>query len=256
MSFPLTFSFFFFTILIVSINGDDHRDGRAIGILNITCLNGGSVIEGKCHCRPRFEGQQCEREPCLNGGRKLGSSSGGKCHCPFGVTGRQCESIIECTPGNGELIDGKCVCKKQWAGIFCQQRTCHNGQFDSVDGICICDIGFQGPFCELPIVCVHGEISSANECLCEANWSGSECGICSLPFELIGRECVLLHGAGESMEVVSSNRVTRALPYVMVGAVALVLLAVIVTTIALVSKRFGQKPSRVSSTEVADTAHV
>jgi len=171
------------------------------------------------------------------------------------VTGKQCESVIECTPGNGELVEGKCLCKKSWAGIFCQQRTCHNGQFDSIDGICICDIGWQGPFCESPIVCVHGQVSSSNECLCEHNWSGTECGICALPYELVGQECLLLHGV-ESMEMVSSNKVTRALPYVMVGAVALVLLALVITAIALASKRFGQKPSRVSSQEVADTAHV
>uniref|UniRef100_A0A1I7YHI5 EGF-like domain-containing protein n=1 Tax=Steinernema glaseri TaxID=37863 RepID=A0A1I7YHI5_9BILA len=154
---------------------------------NLSCLNGGSIKEGKCICSSRFEGEHCEIEPCLNGGVK---SHNGKCHCPFGLMGDQCDKVTHCS-SNGQLTNGTCKCEPRWGGIFCNVRTCHNGI--SVGGehsFCMCDLGFTGPFCDVELKCTHGSINQNNKCQCDSNWVGAECDQCVEGFYQLGQECL------------------------------------------------------------------
>uniref|UniRef100_A0A915BW90 EGF-like domain-containing protein n=1 Tax=Parascaris univalens TaxID=6257 RepID=A0A915BW90_PARUN len=217
--------------------------------INITCLNGGSIIDGKCHCQPRFEGIRCESEPCLNGGMKSSSSSNGKCHCPYGLTGEKCETITHCVEGKGKLVDGKCKCTDRWTGLFCQLRTCYNGVSigTGAETFCLCDIGYKGPFCDLPIICIHGAISSENICVCEPHWAGENCDRCAIDHRLVDNECTMVISE-ESLISLKNEEAAELWPLLAVGCAALVVVVFVAASSAILLRRCQSKPSRVSRT--------
>ncbi|VDK52430.1 unnamed protein product [Anisakis simplex] len=228
-------------------------------VVNITCLNGGSIIDGKCHCQPRFEGTQCELEPCLNGGmRSKSPSANGRCHCPYGLTGDRCERVTHCVEGKGKLVDGKCKCSDRWSGLFCQLRTCYNGVSVGSDAgtFCLCDIGYKGPFCDIPIVCIHGAISSENVCVCEPNWVGESCDRCAIVIHsdhrLEDNECHLIVNDEEALMVIKNPDGHEYWTIVVIGGCVAFIVVLIAISSVVVIKRYHSKASRVGLTAATD----
>lgn len=98
----------------------------------ITCLNGGTCVDGECLCPNGFTGERCETaiDPCatvncLNGGTCLN----GECNCPSGYTGTRCETVVDQCAGvtcqnGGTCVDGSCQCTERYTGTNCQyQKT-------------------------------------------------------------------------------------------------------------------------------------
>ncbi|KAM3719169.1 Teneurin-a [Dirofilaria immitis] len=229
------------------LGNDEAEHSIQYGRTNFSCFNGGSLINGKCYCQERFEGEACEIEPCLHGGRK---SKTGKCHCPYGLTGERCETVTQCIEGKGKLENGQCKCENRWTGVFCQSRMCHNGisvgSGGQIGSFCLCDIGFTGPFCETHIECLHGSITIENLCSCASNWAGENCNQCANGYQLIDGNCKLI-AAGNSLVAVRNSKAITLWSATLVIAAASFSTILIPTVITIYVKKCRSKPSRVGS---------
>ena len=105
---------------------------------NITCLNGGVCLDGKCDCPPDYTGNRCQtkKQPqdpckniaCLNGGVCLD----GKCDCPPDYTGDRCQTLK--TPKWGD---------SKWVAIGAQKSHGDRGAWLS-NGYFITQIDLDG----------------------------------------------------------------------------------------------------------------
>ncbi|XP_037318632.2 delta-like protein C [Pungitius pungitius] len=123
------------------------------------CKNGGSCkdLESNysCECPQGFYGKNCEisamtcaDEPCFNGGTCMESVVGGySCRCPSGYTGSNCEKKID----------------------RCSSNPCANGAQCLVIGkhlACRCRAGFTGSRCETNIDdCASNPCGNAGTCV-------------------------------------------------------------------------------------------
>lgn len=75
-----------------------------------TCDNGGTWMQGLCHCPLGFSGDHCELQEirCQNGDKWDGL----KCHCPSTIYGSRCEFAVE-QVDLGELPE-PCLCIFSW----------------------------------------------------------------------------------------------------------------------------------------------
>lgn len=86
--------------------------------LNTLCGgNGYCMNSGICLCKEGYNGEGCENKECSKGSNGL-----------------------ECS-GNGECINGECVCYTGFSGILCELIGCPNDCTDSVHGTCNTDTG-------------------------------------------------------------------------------------------------------------------
>ncbi|XP_057653327.1 protein cueball [Diorhabda carinulata] len=106
---------------------------------SLVCLNGGSVKDKKCDCKPGYTGNYCEipicsSAYCLNGNCYLSSSGKPMCSCKKGYIGNRCqknkcdyyclnEGKCAITPPRNEP---KCECLDGFIGNRCEynQQTC------------------------------------------------------------------------------------------------------------------------------------
>ncbi|CAD6193770.1 unnamed protein product [Caenorhabditis auriculariae] len=216
------------------------------------CKNGGTLVDGKCQCTLRYEGAQCERERCMNGGRRHSLEGKVKCHCPFGLSGDRCEIVTYCEPGRGKLVNGKCECFERWTGNFCHMHTCYNGiPTGGMDGFCLCDIGYTGPFCDAPIICRNGgSVNQENECSCLVGYTGERCEMCSPGFVRDGSYCV--PEVSESSLLAHTGSLTSrpfAWPIVLMGCAAALAFVVLALTVVFAVRKWSSKPSRVNSVQ-------
>ncbi|KAF4802579.1 Protein jagged-1 [Turdus rufiventris] len=173
-----------------------------------------------CECNKGFTGtycheniNDCESNPCRNGGTCIDGINSYKCICSDGWEGTYCETNInDCSKNpchNGgtcrDLVnDFFCECKNGWKGKTCHSHTndcsphpCYNSG-TCVDGEnwyrCECAPGFAGPDCRINInecqssPCAFGAtcIDEINgyRCICPPGRSGPGCQ------EVTGRPCI------------------------------------------------------------------
>ncbi|KAL5008933.1 hypothetical protein ScPMuIL_014514 [Solemya velum] len=160
------------------------------------CLNGATCMntgEGSytCSCPPGFEGTNCEVEtddcqhqPCLNGGKCEDVGSAYQCKCPSGYSGRRCDTLAQscqnspcqhqatCVEGEGTY---QCICKPGYTGLNCEADVnecttdpCKNGGrcVDEQNGFrCVCSTGYSGPTCEVnDNDCSHQPCQNGGKC--------------------------------------------------------------------------------------------
>lgn len=124
----------------------------------------------QCNCSQGFEGQQCDQEidecqsqPCHNGGTCHNLIANFSCQCPVGFEGEQCEHDID------ECLSNPCL-----NGGTCDDRV---GTFH-----CQCVAGYEGNRCETDI-----DECASNPCLnnglCKQLINSYECDCSHTGFE-------------------------------------------------------------------------
>uniref|UniRef100_A0A3Q3DQR9 Delta-like protein n=1 Tax=Hippocampus comes TaxID=109280 RepID=A0A3Q3DQR9_HIPCM len=177
-----------------------------------TCMNTGQGSY-TCTCMPGFTGvncdlemQECDSNPCRNGGICTNLDSGHMCSCPEGYEGSHCEhSQLTCLDSpcfHGgkcwEKDNGRsymCECPRGYTGLNCEKRMdkctslpCANTLFCMIHSgtrVCSCRAGFTGQRCEINInecagnPCVNGGtcLDRINDytCACPPGYSGRNC---------------------------------------------------------------------------------
>ncbi|XP_047544611.1 protein eyes shut [Vanessa atalanta] len=159
------------------------------------CYNGGECIEGLgfkfyCKCSAGWAGTKCEEQidecqsdPCKNGGICIDVHADYMCACAYGFTGKDCEVQIE----------------------FCDEDSCSNNALCVVeDGvrICYCVPDYHGERCELQYdECLLGpRCMNGGTCI-----DGVDNFTCSCPPRLTGAlcECFILDDESYDCEYVS-----------------------------------------------------
>ncbi|XP_013861401.1 protein jagged-1b [Austrofundulus limnaeus] len=165
-----------------------------------------------CECQEGFRGtycheniNDCESNPCRNGGTCIDKVSVYQCICGDGWEGDHCEiNIDDCSTNpchNGgtcrDLVsDFFCECKNGWKGKTCHSResqcdeaTCNNGGTCHDEGDtfqCKCSPGWKGTTCNiaknsscLPNPCENGGTcvvkGESFTCVCKEGWEGPTC---------------------------------------------------------------------------------
>ncbi|KAJ7987368.1 hypothetical protein DPEC_G00325760 [Dallia pectoralis] len=165
-----------------------------------------------CDCQEGFRGtycheniNDCERNPCVNGGTCIDKVNAYQCICGDGWEGDYCDiNIDDCSTNlchNGgtcrDLVtDFFCECKNGWKGKTCHSResqcdnaTCNNGGACHDEGDtfhCKCSPGWDGATCNiaknsscLPNPCQYGGtcVTSGDTftCVCKEGWEGDTC---------------------------------------------------------------------------------
>uniref|UniRef100_A0A8D3DAQ3 Delta-like protein n=1 Tax=Scophthalmus maximus TaxID=52904 RepID=A0A8D3DAQ3_SCOMX len=167
-----------------------------------------------CECQEGFRGtycheniNDCESNPCRNGGTCIDKVSVYQCICGDGWEGDHCEiNIDDCSTNpchNGgtcrDLVtDFFCECKNGWKGKTCHSRksesqcdeaTCNNGGTCHDEGDtfqCKCSPGWEGTTCNiaknsscLPNPCENGGTcvvaGESFTCVCKEGWEGPTC---------------------------------------------------------------------------------
>ncbi|KAH0623980.1 hypothetical protein JD844_007213 [Phrynosoma platyrhinos] len=141
------------------------------------CLNGGlcknRIAAFLCLCKGGYTGHHCELEidecrsaPCKNGGTCKDQPGAFICHCPEGFIGIQCETEVDA----------------------CESNPCRNGgdcENDSGSYLCVCPEGFFGNHCEIASdPCFSNPCGSRGYCLpsngshictCKVGYTGKNC---------------------------------------------------------------------------------
>ncbi|XP_007883116.1 delta-like protein D isoform X1 [Callorhinchus milii] len=176
-----------------------------------TCTNTG---EGSytCSCRVGFTGTNCEIEinecdsnPCKNGGSCTDLENRYTCTCPPGFHGKNCElSAMTCADGpcfNGGRCTDKltggynCLCPTSYSGFNCEKKIDHCSSNPCTNGaqcldvgnsyLCQCHAGFTGRNCDVDaddcvnLPCLNGGVcrDGINDytCNCRPGFSGKNC---------------------------------------------------------------------------------
>ncbi|XP_057188255.1 protein jagged-1a isoform X1 [Triplophysa rosa] len=165
-----------------------------------------------CKCQEGFTGtycheniNDCESNPCRNGGTCIDKINVYQCICADGWQGPNCETNIDDCSMNPcrdrgvcrDLVnDFYCECENGWKGKTCHSResqcdeaTCNNGGTCSDEGDsfkCMCAPGWEGTTCNiaknstcLPNPCENGATcvvrGDSFTCVCKEGWEGPTC---------------------------------------------------------------------------------
>ncbi|XP_041715923.1 delta-like protein 4 [Coregonus clupeaformis] len=203
-----------------------------------TCMNTGQG-SFTCTCPSGFTGvncelklQECDSNPCRNGGLCTNLDVGYTCSCPQGFEGSHCKhSLLTCADSpcfhsgqchqkdNGRSYT--CECPPGYTGLNCEKRVdkctslpCANGGLCLIHGgvrLCSCRSGFTGQRCEINInECAGNPCTNGGTCLdrindytcaCPPGYTGRNCDRvldeCSMRPCLNGGLCTVEEGPGK-----------------------------------------------------------
>uniref|UniRef100_A0A3P9M959 Delta like non-canonical Notch ligand 1 n=1 Tax=Oryzias latipes TaxID=8090 RepID=A0A3P9M959_ORYLA len=186
--------------------------------------NGFCERQGKCRCKPGWEGENCDRcipfPGCLHGS----CEKAWQCICKEGWVGslcdqdtrlcssRPCSSNATCVEtGEGGYM---CICPQGFAGKDCHLKkqlclengspcqnggTCVDASGSAASPFCSCPSGFSGDFCEIgvdscqPNPCLnYGNCTNHGltfTCVCPPGFSGFTCNDSTSSSSCAGRPC-------------------------------------------------------------------
>ncbi|XP_013405801.1 fibropellin-1 [Lingula anatina] len=184
------------------------------------CQNGGTCqpifenIRSVCNCVAGFTGRNCETNiddceanPCLNGGCCTDGVNTRKCNCTHGYTGVNCETRLDMCAGitcagKGTCVDDyttgrvKCLCEPGYTSVpddtcrqinLCNAEPCVRGACTPGENtfICTCPPGYNGARCQHNFdecasdPCLNGGtcIDGINgyTCTCATGFTGIKC---------------------------------------------------------------------------------
>uniref|UniRef100_A0A8C7XTQ6 Neurogenic locus notch homolog protein 1 n=1 Tax=Oryzias sinensis TaxID=183150 RepID=A0A8C7XTQ6_9TELE len=202
----------------------DYLGGYSCEVRDIIFALFRRILTAICnHCVPGYHGVNCSKEinecqsqPCQNGGTCIDLINTYKCSCPRGTQGVHCEmNVDDCNPfndpftnepkcfNNGRCVDRiggyQCMCPPGYVGercegdVFdgCKGRPCRNGGTCAVASntphgfICKCPPGFTGSSCEYDSHSC-GSLNCKNGGTCVSGHLGPRC-LC--PSAFTGPEC-------------------------------------------------------------------
>uniref|UniRef100_A0A672V0E1 Neurogenic locus notch homolog protein 1 n=1 Tax=Strigops habroptila TaxID=2489341 RepID=A0A672V0E1_STRHB len=167
----------------------------------------------RCDCDPGWSGtncdinnNECESNPCMNGGTCRDMTSGYICTCREGFSGPNCQTNINECASNPCLNQGTCIddvagytcnCLLPYTGATCEDvlapcagSPCKNGgecqeSEDYKSFSCSCPPGWQGQTCEIDInecvksPCRNGatcqNTNGSYRCACRTGFTGRNC---------------------------------------------------------------------------------
>jgi alpha-tubulin suppressor-like RCC1 family protein len=170
-----------------------------------------SCIDGNCVCNAGFSGSlcqtninECDSNPCFNGGSCNDLVNGFSCTCTSDYSGNLCQSLANvcssnpCQNGASCLLGSQsylCTCPAGYSGSLCQtninecaSNPCQNSGscFDAVNSYsCTCPPGFTGSNCQ----------NNINECSSNPCLNGATCNdgvnsyTCTCSLGVIGTFC-------------------------------------------------------------------
>ncbi|XP_053380812.1 uncharacterized protein LOC123562034 [Mercenaria mercenaria] len=174
----------------------------------LECVDEGN--DYRCMCHVGWKGQtcdkevdQCEAEPCDNGGTCSNHGNSFTCDCAQGFAGETCKTNLDdcidnpCLNG-GVCIDGDnkytCTCADGWSGYrcseeldACQSSPCLHGTcLDKMDNfVCLCENEWTGIQCDTPedpcltLPCLNNGVCSSQNgvatCQCEQGYTSKNC---------------------------------------------------------------------------------
>ena len=125
--------------------------------------------------------QQCDPNPCLNGGTCINEAGSFRCNCTNQFTGSICRQRRWCVPdpcqNGGSCIEDtynfRCVCTPQYTGNTCGVRRwcipdpCQNGGTCTEEAhkfTCTCPPQFTGDTCEQTVGCIPNPCQNDGTC--------------------------------------------------------------------------------------------
>ena len=179
------------------------------------CRYGGTCTDNNngtytCTCPTGFTGQdcleeidECEGDPCTNGGQCINGFGSFLCSCLQGYGGRRCE--VACPQG---FVGERCEVDLN----YCSSDTCSNGGscVEERDGYtCICPPNYTGPHCTMANDC------NINNCLHDGECTDSDTTgfVCRCLERYGGPHCELNTVSFLGNTVTASYRAYDALPF-------------------------------------------
>ena len=149
--------------------------------------------QGKCKCWDGWTRYDCSEKKCpfdcQGGPRWLGVPSQNH------SSGRSRGRFV----GQGECLNGQCLCAAGWQGADCGEMTCPGaggllcsgrGACNPADGTCVCQAGWSGPGCNTRVChqqhCLNGGQCVRGRCYCANGFTGVDCSQKLCPNECSG----------------------------------------------------------------------